>query len=80
MHIYNMIMGLFPTRGASAPTRLKTKSAHACKALLMGCDLVYVTSGFKTPTIYKKSPTWHTCAKKTSRERHRHSAVIFAYA
>ena len=52
MHIYNMIMGLPPTRGAGAPTRLETKSAYACKALLMGCDLVYLTSGFKTPTIF----------------------------
>ena len=51
MHIYNIIMGVPPTRGAGAPTRLDTKSAHACKALLMGCDLLYVTSGFKTPTI-----------------------------
>ena len=51
MHIYNMITGLPPTRGAGAPTRLETKSAYACNALLMGCDLVYLTSGFKTPTI-----------------------------
>ena len=54
MHIYNIIMGLPPTRGAGAPTRLETKSAYACKALLMGCDLVYLTSGFKTPTILQK--------------------------
>ena len=54
MHIYNMIMGLPPPRGAAAPTRLETKSAYACKALLMGCDLVYLTSGFKTPTILQK--------------------------
>ena len=54
MHIYNMIMGFPPTRGAGAPTRLEIKSAYACKALLMGCDLVYLTSGFKTPTILQK--------------------------
>ena len=54
MHIYNMIMGLSPMRGARAPTCLETKSAHAWKALLMGCDLVYVTSGFKTPTMLRK--------------------------
>ena len=54
MHIYNMIMGLPPTRGAGAPTRLETKSAYACKALLIGCELVYSTSGFKTPTILLK--------------------------
>ena len=54
MHIYNMITGLPPTRGAGAPTRLETKSAYACKALLMGCDLMYLTSGFKTPTILQK--------------------------
>ena len=53
MHIYNTIMGPPPTRGAGAPTRLETKPAYACKALLMGCDLVYLTSGFKTPTILK---------------------------
>ena len=51
MHDYNMIMRLPPTRGAGALMRLETKSAHACRALLMSCDLVYVTSGFKTPTI-----------------------------
>ena len=51
MHIYNMIMGLSATSGAGAPTCLETKSAHAWKALLMGFDLVYVSSGFKTPTI-----------------------------
>ena len=51
MHIYSMIMGLLPTRGAGAATRLETESAHACKALLMACDLVYLTSGFKTLTI-----------------------------
>ena len=54
MHIYNMIMRLPPTRGAGAPTRSETKSAHACKALLIHCDLVYVTSGFKTPTTLEK--------------------------
>ena len=32
-------------------TNAYTKSAHACTALVVGCDLVYVTSGFKTPTI-----------------------------
>ena len=51
MHIYNMTMGHPPTRGAGAPMCLETKSAYACKALLMGCDLVYLTLGFKTPTI-----------------------------
>ena len=51
MHIYNTIMGILSTHGAGALTRLEAKSAHASKALLMGCDLVYVTSGFKTPTI-----------------------------
>ena len=54
MHIYNMLMGLPATRGAGAPMRLETKSAYACRALLMGCDLVYLTSGFKTPTILQK--------------------------
>ena len=54
MHIHNMIMGLPPTRGAGASTRFETKSAHACKALLMGCDLVYLTSGFNTLTIFQK--------------------------
>ena len=54
MHIQNIIMGVPPTRGAGALTRLDTKSAHACKALLMGCDLVYLTSGFKTPTTLEK--------------------------
>ena len=54
MHIYNMIMGLPPTRGAGAPMRLETKSAYACEALLLGCDLVYLTPGFKTPTILQK--------------------------
>ena len=54
MHIYNMITGLPPTRAAGAPTRLETKPVHACKALLMGCDLVYLTSGLKTPTILQK--------------------------
>ena len=54
MHIYNMIMGLPPTRGARAPTRLETKSAYACKALPMGCDLVYLTSGFKTTSNFIK--------------------------
>ena len=53
-HIYNVIKGLPSLRGACAPMRLETKSAHACKALLMGCDLVYVTSAFKTPTIILK--------------------------
>ena len=51
MHIYKMIMGLPPTRGAGAPTRLETKSAYACKAQLMGCHLVHVTSGSEQPTI-----------------------------
>ena len=51
MHIYNMIMDVPPTCGAGALTRLETQSAHARKALLMGCDLVYVASGFKTPTM-----------------------------
>ena len=67
MHIYNMIMGLPPTRGAGAPTRLETKSAYACKALLMGVDLLYLTSGFKTPTMlqkfmnmaYLRQKNWH---------------------
>ena len=54
MHIYDMLMGLPPTRGAGAPTRLETKLADACKALVMGCDLVYLTSGFKTPTFLEK--------------------------
>ena len=54
MHIYNMITGLPPPRGAGAPTRLETKSAYACKALLMSCDWMYLTSGFKTPTILQK--------------------------
>ena len=54
MHIYNIIMGLPPTRGAGVLTRLETKSAHACKALLMGSVLLYLTSGFKTPTILLK--------------------------
>ena len=54
MHIYNMNTGLPPTRGAGAPTRLEIQSAYACKALLMGCDLVYLTSEFKTPTISQK--------------------------
>ena len=54
MHIYNMNTGLPPARGAGAPTRLETQSAYACKALLMGCDLVYFTSEFKTPTILQK--------------------------
>ena len=72
MHIYNMIMGLPPTPGAGAPTRLETKSAYACKALLMGCDLVYLTSGFKTPTIlqkfmnmaYLRQKNWHGTASR----------------
>ena len=54
MHIYNIIMGLPPTRGAGAPMHLDTNAARACKALLMGCHLVHVTSGFKTPTIVSK--------------------------
>ena len=32
MHIYNVIMGLPPPRGAGAPMRLETQSSHACKA------------------------------------------------
>ena len=51
MHMYNIILGVPPRCGAGALTRLDTKSAHACKALLMGCDFVYVTSGLRSPTI-----------------------------
>ena len=54
MHICNMITGLPQTRGAGAPTRLETESANACKALLMRCVLLYVTFGFKTPTIFQR--------------------------
>ena len=51
MHIYNMIMGLPPTRGAGAPTRLETKSAYACKAQLMGFHLVCLHSGSEQPVF-----------------------------
>ena len=54
MHMYNLFMDLPSTHGGSAPTRLKTKSADACKALPMGCDLVYLSFGFTTPTTLEK--------------------------
>ena len=40
-----------PNASAGATTRLETKSAYACKAQLMGCHLVHVTSGSELPTI-----------------------------